>query len=72
MSRREKRRFGAEARNDRNLVLATIGCTAGGALFGVLTSSSTLGAIAFGTGYGLIGLLIGVPVGFVINMTRHL
>jgi 4-hydroxy-3-methylbut-2-en-1-yl diphosphate synthase IspG/GcpE len=72
MNRREKRRHRIEARNDRNLMLATIGCTVGGVLFGVLTSSSPLGAVGLGTGYGLLGLLLGVPVGFVINMTRHL
>lgn len=71
MSRREKRLHRIEARNDRNLALAAIGCTVVGALFGVLTSSTTLGAVAAGAGYGFVGLLIGVPVGFVINMTRH-
>ena len=72
MSRREKRQHRIEARNDHNLALATIGCTALGVMFGVLTSSSTLGAVVAGIGYGLAGLLVGVPVGFVINITRHL
>ena len=36
-----------------------------------MTASGTFGAVLSGTGYGTIGLLLGVPVGFVINVTRH-
>ena len=54
------------------LVLTTVGCCCAGALYGIMLSSSTLGAIVAGIGYGLLGLLAGVPVGFAINLTRRL
>ena len=54
------------------LILTTAGCCCAGALYGIMLSSSTLGAIASGVGYGLLGLLVGVPVAFAINVTRRL
>jgi hypothetical protein len=71
-SRREARRFRAEQRNDNMLILTAAGCCCVGALYGIALSSSTLGAIASGIGYGLLGLLVGVPVAFAINVTRRL
>jgi len=35
-------------------------------------SASTFGAVVAGFGYGLLGVLIGVPLAFAINITRNL
>src|ERR1700688_5002848 len=71
-SKKELRRLGAEDRNDHTLLVTTVACCCGGALWGVLLSSSTLGAILAGLGYGTFGLLVGVTIRFAINMTRGL
>ena len=71
-SPQEIRRHRIEQRNDRTLALATVGCAAAGAFYGIVMSSSQIGAVLAGCGYGFVGLIIGVGVGFVINMTRHL
>ena len=70
--RGELRRLRAEERNDRTLILAVAGCGLFGVFFGAMTASGTFGAVLSGMGYGTIGLLLGVPVGFVINVTRHI
>ncbi len=69
---RELRQHRIEERNDRNLMVAVLACGALGALFGALTASSLSWALVAGTGYGGLGMLLGVPVAFVVNMTRHL
>jgi hypothetical protein len=71
-SKKEARRLRVEQRNDETLLVATVACCCAGALYGFLLSSSTFGAIMAGTGYGFIGLLVGVPIGFAINLTRGL
>ena len=71
-SKKELRRLRAEDDNDRMLAVTTVACTGAGALYGILLSSSTFGAILAGIGYGVVGLLIGVPIGFAINLTRRL
>jgi hypothetical protein len=71
-SRREQRLHRIEERNDRNLMMSVLGCGALGALFGAITALSPFGAVVAGIAYGCLGVLLGVPVGFVINMTRHL
>jgi hypothetical protein len=71
-SRREARRFRAEQRNDNMMIVTTAACCGAGVLYGVLPSSSIFGAILAGTWYGLVGLLIGVPIAFAINLTRRL
>lgn len=71
-SGRELRRHRIEERNDRTLMLAVVGCGLFGAIFGVMTASGTFGAALAGVSYGTVGVLIGAPVGFVINMTRHI
>jgi hypothetical protein len=71
-SRTEIRRHRIEQRNDRTLALAAVGCAAAGAFYGIVMSSSQIGALLAGGGYGLVGLVIGVGVAFVINLTRHL
>jgi hypothetical protein len=71
-STKELRRLRAEDRNDHTLLVTTVACCCGGALGGILLSSSTFGAIMAGIGYGIVGLIIGVPIGFAINVTRGL
>ena len=71
-SKKQRRRLRAEQRNDHMLFVTTVACSCAGALYGVLLSSSTFGAILAGLGYGAVGLLGGVPIGFAINMTRGL
>ena len=71
-SRRELRRLRAENRNDNTLLIAPLACCAGGAFYGVVMADSILWKLMLGLGYGSLGLLVGVPIGFVINMTRHL
>ena len=69
-SRKEARKLGAEGRNDRNLIVATLGLASCGILYGVITSSSTVGALIAGFVYGIFGMLIGPPVAFTINIMR--
>jgi hypothetical protein len=70
-NKREVRRFRGEARNDHTLLITVLGCAIGAAVYGVVTASGTFTAILFGLFYGCLGALIGAPVAFVINMTRH-
>jgi hypothetical protein len=69
-NRKEARRLGLEQRNDRNLiiVMATLGPI--GAFYGVETSSSSLGAVLLALCYGFVGVAIGAPLAFAINVTR--
>jgi hypothetical protein len=71
-SPREIRRHRLEQRNDHTLALAVVGCAAAGALYGIVMSSNQIGAVLAGCGYGFVGMIIGVGVGFVINLTRNL
>jgi hypothetical protein len=70
-SRRAERKVGAEARNDRTLIwmMAILGAI--GAFYGVETSSTTLGAIVTSVVYCLVGMVIGMPIAFAINVTRN-
>jgi hypothetical protein len=68
---REARKLGAEGRNDRTLILMTVGLGAVGAFYGVETSSSTVGALVLGFVYGIIGAAAGAPLAFAINLTRN-
>src|ERR1700761_6756709 len=65
---REQKRHRLEARNDRSLAVITFGCGAAGLLYGLLTSSTLFGHVIFGCSYGLVGMIIGVPLAFVINI----
>jgi hypothetical protein len=42
-----------------------------GAFYGFETSSSSLGALGLGPCYGFIGVAIGAPLAFTINITRN-
>jgi hypothetical protein len=72
LSPQELRRHRIEQRNDHTLALAVVGCAAAGAFYGIVMSASQIGAVLAGCGYAFVGMIIGVGVGFVINMTRHL
>lgn len=71
-NRSERRRHRREERNDLTLMISVIACGLGGAFYGAVTASGTLSAILFGIAYGGLGVLIGTPIGFVVNMTRYL
>lgn len=66
-NRKEQRLHRAEERNDQTLVGMLVLCTGIGFFFGAVTGG-TWPAI----GYGILGTLIGIPAGFVINLSRRL
>jgi hypothetical protein len=68
---KEARRLRAEDRNDRNLIIVMTALGAIGAFYGVETSSSSLGALMLGLWYGFVGVAIGAPLAFAINITRN-
>ena len=71
-SRTELRRHRIEYRNDINLLVTSLACAAAGALYGAIISSNLPGAILHVLFYGVLGLLVGVPIAFAINVTRGL
>ncbi|SDC38944.1 hypothetical protein SAMN05216337_1002348 [Bradyrhizobium brasilense] len=66
-SLREQRRHRIEERNDQTLMGMLVLCTGIGFFFGSVTGGAWA---AFG--YGLVGAIIGVPAGFIINVSRRL
>jgi hypothetical protein len=64
-STREKLRHRLEARNYHTLAMTMLACGAAGILYGSL-KFGILAAID----YGLFGLVVGVPIGFAIVVTR--
>jgi hypothetical protein len=70
-NRKEARRLAAEDKNDRRLILMTVGLGAVGSFYGVETSSSSMGAMVLGLCYGFVGAAIGMLLGFAINLTRN-
>lgn len=71
-NRKEARRHRIEERNDRNLVVVTLSCGLIGAFYGSAGHVTTSGVILAAVGYGMLGVLIGVPLAFAINITRNL
>jgi hypothetical protein len=69
-SKRQARKFRIEERNDRGLATTSLALGLLGACYGYAASSSTLGAIFATFTYGFLGILIGVPIGFAINLLR--
>ena len=67
MSRREQQLHRIEDRNDQTLIGMLVLCTGSGFFLGALT-----GSVWPAVGYGLVGALIGVPAGFVVNLSRRL
>lgn len=70
-SKKEARRHRIEERNDRRLILMTAGLAAVGAFYGLETSSSAVRAFVIVPLYGFVGAVIGAPLAFALNMTRH-
>ena len=70
-NRKEARRLRIEERNDRNLIIIMFALGAIGAFYGVETSTSSLGALILGLSYGFVGVAIGAPLAFAINITRN-
>jgi hypothetical protein len=70
MSAKEARRHRGEERNDRNLATISLALGGIGALYGLASGSSALGTIIAVIGYGLLGVMVGVPLAFAVNMTR--
>jgi len=71
-SRRELRRLRIEADNDRRLVVVTLLCAALGALYGAVMGAGGALPLWAALGYGFVGMVIGVPAAFLINVTRDL
>jgi hypothetical protein len=71
-SKKELWRLRIEQRNDTNLLVTMAACAGGGALYGALLGGAGLWSILGGLFYGVVGLLVGVPVAFAINITRGL
>jgi hypothetical protein len=70
LSTRDRRRFRIEERNDRTMVIVITTLGAIGVLYGVETSSSSIGAAVAGLLYGLVGMAIGLPLAFAMNILR--
>ncbi|SFI32831.1 hypothetical protein SAMN05216525_107132 [Bradyrhizobium sp. Gha] len=66
-SRAERLRHRAEEKNDHTLLAMTVLCLGIGFSYGSLMVGPW-GAV----GYGLIGVIIGVPAGFIMNVSRRL
>jgi hypothetical protein len=71
-SRKEMRRHRIEQRNDINLLVTSLACAAVGGFYGAVASSGGVGAILHGFFYAALGLFVGVPIAFAINVTRGL
>jgi hypothetical protein len=72
LSARELKRHRIEEKNDRRLVVVTALCCGAGVAFGVLTASGPWSAILGGLGFGFVGLALGAPAAFIINVSRML
>jgi hypothetical protein len=68
---RASRKIGIERLNDRNLAVTSLTLGLLGACYGFATSTGVMSAIFFTALYGLVGVTIGVPIGFAINFIRH-
>lgn len=64
--------YNVEARNDRNMIV--FACVLGGlgAACGFATSAGPISAALLATSYGMIGILVGVPLAALVNITRRL
>ena len=70
-SKKEARCYRIEQKNDHNLLVTSLvlGLICG--LYGFVTSTTSFGAIVSTTAYGGLGILVGVPLAFTVNMVRH-
>ena len=70
LGRRAPRMIGIEGKNDRTLVVCSLVLGAIGACYGYAVSAGAFSAILWAPLYGLLGLMIGVPLAFAINLMR--
>lgn len=70
-SRREIRRHRIEERNDGTLIMLMLALGTIGAFYGAKTGSNWLSEAAFTLLYGFVGVVVGVPIAFAINVTRN-
>jgi len=68
----DKRMHNVEARNDRNVIVIAAALGVLGAFLGVHAGSGPLSATLMGFGYGVVGVIVGVPLAAFINVTRRL
>lgn len=71
LGRRAPRKVGIEQMNDRGLAAASITLGLLGACYGFAASSGMWSAIFATPLYGLLGVTVGVPIGFLINIIRN-
>ncbi|OSI72084.1 hypothetical protein BSZ22_09225 [Bradyrhizobium canariense] len=64
--------YNIEARNDRNMVVFAVTLGGLGAAYGFATSAGPLSAALLVTSYGMLGVLVGVPLAALFNVTRRL
>jgi hypothetical protein len=69
--RRASGTIGTEAKNDRTLIMFMVALGAIGAFYGAKTGSSWVSKAAFTLLYGFVGVVSGVPIAFVVNVTRN-
>jgi hypothetical protein len=65
-----KQRHAREATNDSVLIGTTVATLLFGIVHGIAVRSGTLSAIFNASWQGALGLLVGVPIGFAINIIR--
>lgn len=70
LGRRAPRIIGIEDKNDHTLVTCALTLGAIGACYGYAVSTGPISAILWLTVYGFVGLMIGVPLAFAINLIR--
>lgn len=70
LGRRAPRIIGIEGKNDSTLAICSLTGGALGACYGYAVSSGAISAMVWVPLYGLLGLMIGVPLAFAINLMR--
>jgi hypothetical protein len=63
-------KFRIEERNDHSMAVIPLVCTIIGALYGWSSGGGTAWQTLAAFGYGIVGLLAGVPIAFIFNMAR--
>jgi hypothetical protein len=63
--------IGAEARNDRTLMLMIAALGALGAFYGIEIGSNWMRELVGALLYGFVGIVAAVPIAFAVNITRN-
>jgi hypothetical protein len=71
-NRKEANKLRIEERNDHSMAVITVACTIVGALYGWSSGGGTAWQTLAAFGHGALGLLAGVPIAFIFNMSRSL